>query len=89
MRKIEKKTWPELFEKVKNGQKNFDLRLADFECRAGDILVFREWDPKTERYTGKSLKKKVTYVLKTKSLKFFDKKEIEKYGFQVFSLEDL
>jgi hypothetical protein len=28
VRKIEKKAWPELFEKVKAGEKTFDVRLT-------------------------------------------------------------
>jgi len=87
MTRIEKKTWPELFQKVLSGEKNFDVRLADFECKTGDILVLREWDPKTKSYTGRNIEKKVTYVLKTKDLKFFSKEDIEKYGFMVISLK--
>ena len=85
---IKKKTWPELFELVRTGKKKFDLRLADFECKEGDTLVFEEWDPKTNQYTGRTLSKKVTFILKTKNLEFFSKEDIEKYGFQVMSLED-
>ena len=53
MKIIEKKTWPEFFRKVKSGQKNVELRLADFKIKKGDILVLREWNPKKESYTGK------------------------------------
>ena len=56
--KIPKKTWPELFEKILSGEKNFDLRLADFECQPGDILVMQEYDPKTKQYTGREIEKK-------------------------------
>jgi ribosomal protein S17 len=84
--KIEKQTWPEYFKKIVDGEKAFDLRLANFRCKPGDIIVFREWNPKTKKYTGRAVEKKVTYVLKTKNLKFWPKKDIEKYGFQVFSL---
>jgi len=84
MRVIEKKTWPELFEKVKSKEKNFDVRLFDFRCSPGDVLVLKEWDPKTEKYTGRSLRRKVKFVLKTKNIeKFWDKSEIKKHGFQV------
>lgn len=87
-RKIEKKAWPELFEKVLSGEKNFDVRLNRFRCKAGDILVLREWDPKTKVYTGRSIEKKVTFVLKTKDIeKFWSKEEIKKYGFQVIGLK--
>ena len=82
-KRIEKKTWPEMFEAVRSGRKKFDLRLADWKCKDGDILVLREWDPKIKKYTGKILEKKITFVLKTKVIKFFSEEEIEKYGFQV------
>lgn len=86
-KRIEKKAWPEMFEAVRDGKKTFDLRLADWECKEGDILVLREWDPKTKKYTGRVLKKKVTFVFKTKDTKFFSKEEIEKYGFQVIGFK--
>ena len=52
---IEKKTWPGFFEKVARGEKSFEVRLADFECKAGDILVLKEWDPASKKYTGRSI----------------------------------
>ena len=85
--KIEKKTWPELFQKVLDGEKKFDLRLADFECNSGDVLVFREWDPETKEYTGREVEKKVTFVVKTKEISFWPDEEVEKYGFLVMSLD--
>ncbi|MFH1289775.1 MAG: DUF3850 domain-containing protein, partial [Nanoarchaeota archaeon] len=85
--KIEKKTWPNLFQKILDGEKTFDARLADWECKPGDILVLREWDPKTKQYTGRVLEKKVTFVLKTKDIAYWPKKDVEKYGFQIFSFK--
>jgi len=85
--KITKKVHPEYFEQIKQGKKKFELRLGDFECGPGDILVLKEWDPKKQQYTGRELEKKVTYVLKTKDIKFWKKEDIEKHGFQVISLE--
>ena len=84
MKIFEKKTWPDLFEKVKNKEKNFDVRLADFKCSPGDVLVLKEWDPKLKNYTGRVIKRKIKFVLKTKDLeKFWNKKEIQKHGFLV------
>ncbi|MCL4382863.1 DUF3850 domain-containing protein [Patescibacteria group bacterium] len=84
MKRIEKKAIPELFEKVLSGAKTFDVRLNRFICKPGDILILREWDPRKKEYTGRQIEKTVSYVLKTKDIeKFWDKKEIEKYGFQV------
>ena len=84
---IKKKTWPELFQKVFEGKKKVDIRLADFECKPGDVLLLEEYDPKKQKYTGRKLEKKVTHVLKTKDLKYWPKEDTEKYGFQVISFE--
>ncbi|HLC55686.1 MAG TPA: DUF3850 domain-containing protein, partial [Candidatus Nanoarchaeia archaeon] len=43
--KIEKKVWPEFFQEILDGNKTFELRLNDFECNQGDILILKEWDP--------------------------------------------
>lgn len=84
--KIEKKIQKEYFEKILLGEKNFELRLADWECQAGDILVLKEIDER-RNYTGRELEKEVTYVLKTKDINYFSKEEIEKYGFQIISFK--
>jgi hypothetical protein len=85
--KIEKKTQPWSFQRILDGEKTFELRLADWQCRPGDILVLREWDAEKKEYTGRIIEKKITYVLKTKDIDFFPKKDIEKYGFQIFSFK--
>jgi len=85
--RIEKKMWPEYFQGMLDGKKRFELRLADFECKPGDILVLREWEPKTKEYTGRAIKKKVTSVLKTKDVTFWPKADMEKYGFQIISFD--
>jgi len=88
MKKVEKKTWPELFNAVYSGKKKYDLRLNDFDIEEGDILVLKEWDPKTKEYTGRVTEKEVTFVGKFKidSL-FWSKEEIEEKGIQVISLK--
>ena len=85
--RIEKKIWPEFFQRVLDGVKTFELRLADFECNPGDILVLREWNPKTEKYTGRTIEKKVTYVTKTKDAKFWPEEDVEKYGYQIIGFK--
>lgn len=85
---IRKKAWPELFEKVLSGEKQFDLRLADFKISKSDILVLEEWDPVIKKYTGRKIEKKVSYVLRTKDLEFWPEEKIKKYGYQVIQLED-
>ncbi len=85
---IEKKAVPDLFQKVFTGEKTFDARLDRFICKPGDILWLREWDPKKEKYTGRDLKKKVTFVLKSKDLeKFWSKEEVDKHGFQIIAFK--
>lgn len=88
--KIVKKIWPEFFDKVASGEKNFDVRLTDFECKPGDTLVLEEWDPETKQYTGRKLEKKVTYVARLKSMpEFWPKEDLDKYGLQVIAFCDV
>ena len=68
MKIIKKKAWSELFEKVLSGKKKFDIRLADFDIKEGDILILEEYNPKTKQYTGRVIKKKVGYILSTKDM---------------------
>lgn len=84
-RVIEKKALSQYFNHVLNGAKTFDLRLADWKCEQGDTLVLREVD-KNGNYTGRELRKKVGFVLKTKDLKLFPKEDVDEYGYQVISL---
>lgn len=88
--KIEKKTWPKYFQKILDGDKSFELRLADFDCKENDILVLREWDPKTKEYTGRKMEKKVTYIIRTKGAEdwgMWSKEDIDKFGFQITSFK--
>lgn len=84
---IEKKVWPEYFQKIIDGGKTYELRLADFECNPGDVLILREWDPKTQQYTGRFMEKLVTYVGKTKGQTFWSEEDVEKYGFQIIAFK--
>lgn len=83
---IEKKMWPESFELVLSGKKTYDIRLADWDVRPGDVIVFKEWDLATQTYTGREMRRGVGYVGKTKDWKAWPKEDIEKYGYQVISL---
>ena len=80
---IKKKTWPELFELVKAGKKNFDMRAADFDIQEGDTLVLEEWDPKKQEYTGRTIEKEVKYVLRFGLDDFGQKQAIEENGLYV------
>jgi len=85
---IEKKVWPEYFNAIILKDKNYELRLNDFEANKGDILILKEWDPKTKKYTGREVKKTITWIGKTKECeKFWSKEEIDKFGFQVLGFK--
>ena len=89
MRVIEKKIWPKYFKKIEENKKHFEVRLADFEVEEGDVLILKEWDPKTKKYTGKELKCKTGLIIKIPETmeSFHKKEEIEKHGFYVIELE--
>lgn len=63
------------------------MRIVDFECEPGDVLILKEYDPEKKRCTGRQVSKKVSFVLKTKEQKFWREEDIEKYGFQVIGLK--
>ena len=85
---IKKKIWPEYFEAIVSGKKKYELRLNDFVINEGDTLVLEEWDPKTQKYTGREVEKRVTYAGKFKiNNMFWPKEQIEENGIQVISLE--
>lgn len=58
----ELKTWPPYFEAVAKGEKTFEVRKNDRGFRRGDVLCLREWDPKTEKYTGRVRYHGVPYI---------------------------
>lgn len=43
--------------------------------------------PGNKKYTGRVMKKIVSYVFKTKDAKFFTKEDIDKYGFQIIAFK--
>jgi len=77
---IKKKVWPQYFQLLLDGKKNFDIRLADFNLKEGDIIVYEEYDPNTKKYSGRSLKKQVKSLRKFNVTDFNSIEEIEKYG---------
>ena len=59
----ELKTWPKQFIEMMYGNKAFDVRKNDRDFKVGDFLFLREWEPSTEKYTGRILSRTVTYIL--------------------------
>lgn len=56
----ELKIFPEFFEAVTSGRKQFEIRKNDREFKVGDQLTLREWTG--EKYTGDSYKAEITYI---------------------------
>ena len=60
----ELKCWPEFFHPMMTGEKTFEVRYDDRAYEIGDLLVLREWCPKTENYTGRVVEFRIIYVLR-------------------------
>ena len=84
---IKKKTWPEYFEKIVKGEKNIEVRLADFKLNKGDILVLEEYNPKTKKYTGRIIKKRVQNLIKWNPTASYSLEDIKKFGFYEIEME--
>ena len=80
---IRKKIPPKYFNLIRSGKKKFELRLAEFKIKEGDILILREWDPKKKEYTGREIRKRARYILKFKLNDFGQQEEIQKKGLYV------
>ena len=59
----ELKCWPEYFQAVQSGEKTFEVRRFDRPFAVGDILLLREWDPKSGDYTGREIRCRISYLL--------------------------
>lgn len=60
MRTHEVKAHPDNFTLMLTEQKPFDVRRDDRLYERGDIIIFNEWDPNKNEYTGRSIKRLVT-----------------------------
>ena len=89
MKRIEKRLWPEGFQRVLDGVKTYELRLDDFEIAEGDILVLREWNLETKGYTGRILERTVGHVGKWRGDElqmYWTADQIRDHGLQAISL---
>ncbi len=58
------KCWPKFFEVIQSGVKTFDVRQGeDRQYEVGDIIWFKEWDPKGNTYPGNEIRKDVGYIM--------------------------
>ena len=83
---IKKKIWPEYFDMIKKGKKKFELRLADFKLKKGDMLLLEEYNPKTKKCTGKIIKKKAKSIIKINPTKMYKLNDIKKFGFYIIEI---
>lgn len=58
----ELKIWPEYFLALTQGQKRAELRKNDRPFGVGDLIKFREYDPKTQQYTKRSAIAKIIHI---------------------------
>lgn len=58
------KSWPEYFDPICHGIKNFDLRKDDRPYEVGDEIVFEEFRPFVGEYTGATAHRRVIYILR-------------------------
>jgi hypothetical protein len=57
------KCWPEFFQAILEGRKTHDLRRTDDRTfRTHDLIQLREFDPRTERYSGREQSVEITYI---------------------------
>lgn len=76
------KCWPIYFQMVADLMKRFEIReIRDRQFGAGDVLLLREWDPESCRYTGRQCRRIVTYAMTEPAF--------VKPGFVVMSLAEL
>lgn len=89
MQRIEKRLWPDGFQRVLDGKKTYELRLGDFKIEEGDILVLREWDPEMSSYTGRVLERQVGHVgrwIEGELDMYWTADQIRQHGLQAISL---
>lgn len=72
----ELKTWPIYFLALVKGTKTFEIRENDRGFSVGDTLVLKEYDPDTRVYSGREVRRVVTYMTSMH----------QKYGFVVMGL---
>jgi hypothetical protein len=63
----ELKTWPMYFMGLLDGSKTFEVRKHDRPFNVGDTLLLREYRLSSKEYTGRELRRVITYVMSNAS----------------------
>lgn len=59
----EVKSWPWLFDALLTGEKKHDMRdKRDRPYAVGDVMLLREFDPRSGTYTGREARAVITYI---------------------------
>ena len=74
----ELKCWKQFYAEVEAGRKTFEIRWNDRDYCVGDVLLLKEWDHLADGYTGRELRRTVTYITDWE----------QKRGFVVMGLKD-
>ena len=77
----------ELDETLKSAVVIDENREKTLKSGVGDTIVLEEYNPKTKKYTGRTLRKRVRNATKLQLLDFNDIKDIKKYGHWIIELE--
>ena len=56
------KCWPDFFQPLFDGRKPFEVRKNDRSYLVGDVMLIREWDDRKGVYTGRQVRKRITWV---------------------------
>jgi len=57
------KIYPKYYDAVESGRKTFELRYNDRDIKTGDELILEEYSALSGEYTGRKIRKVVTYIL--------------------------
>lgn len=58
------KIWPEYFREVLLGIKKVEIRKDDRNYQERDLLVLNEWNPKTQKFTGGTVIRKIDHIMR-------------------------
>ena len=73
---IARKSWPKFFERIKNGKKRIEVRIADTPLTRSFDMVLEEWDPKKHEYTGRKLNVRAKPLAVCDVLSFYTLREL-------------
>lgn len=83
---INQKVEQEYFDHIVAGEKR-EIRLAADAVHEGDTVIFEEWDPHTQAYTGRKIETAVTAVRPVSSTPHSKGREHTETGSQLIQFE--